>query len=290
MMGARVDEHQYNRGLAVGEQERQRLELQGDLYSYLAAWTFDALALQPGRRVLELGCGTGNLLAVAAEHVGPTGRVVGVDRDPGLVAQARERVRPFPWVEVVEADARAYPGEATPFDAVHCRLVMLHQPDADAFLAHMATLTRPGGRVAAQELDVVDPAASGCFPPIAAYEALHRASVAAITQEGMDSQSGRHLLDRFARLGFADLRTEGYIPFIPFTHPRLTVMLDGVAKWGAIAERTGVLSQARYDALVAEVRALHHDPAYGNHLARLAALIAVVGTKPGGAEPGPTQA
>lgn len=83
------------------------------------------------------------------------------------------------------------------------------------------------------------------------------------------------LAERPPPLRLADLRTEAYTPFIPLTHPRLNVMLDGLAPWGAIAERTGVLPQARYDALVAEVRALHRDPAYGNHLARLAALIGV---------------
>ena len=65
--------------------ERQRLERQGELFAPLAAWTLDALGVGPGARVLELGCGGGGLLAEAAARVGPTGRVVGVDRAPALL-------------------------------------------------------------------------------------------------------------------------------------------------------------------------------------------------------------
>src|SRR5262245_26792228 len=107
---------------AVGVREQQRLETQSDLYGELAAWTLDALGLQPGWRVLELGCGTGSLLTSAARLVGPTGRVVGIDRNPRLLAAARARAAAHPWIEVVEADATTYdaPG-AELFDAVHCR-------------------------------------------------------------------------------------------------------------------------------------------------------------------------
>src|SRR5438045_6198737 len=74
---------------AVSETERRRLEQQAEVYSRLAGWTLDALGLAPGHRVLEVGCGGGSLLAAAAARVGPTGRVVGIDRDPRLVEAAK---------------------------------------------------------------------------------------------------------------------------------------------------------------------------------------------------------
>ncbi len=75
------------------ERERARLDLQLAVYARLAAWTLDALAIGPGRQVLEIGCGGGGLLALVAERVGPTGRVVGLDRDPTVLAEARAHGR-----------------------------------------------------------------------------------------------------------------------------------------------------------------------------------------------------
>lgn len=49
----------------------------------------DAAYLAPGERVLDVACGTGVVARVAAKHVGPTGRVVGVDLNPGMIAVAR---------------------------------------------------------------------------------------------------------------------------------------------------------------------------------------------------------
>ena len=132
-------------GGAIPDAERRRLELQSAMFGPLAGWTFDALGLAPGDHVLEVGCGTGNLLAIAAERVGPTGRVVGIDRDTRQIAVARELTATWSWVEVVEADVTTYEAGEREFDAVHCRFVLMHQRDADDLLARMIALTRPGG-------------------------------------------------------------------------------------------------------------------------------------------------
>ncbi len=71
--------------------ERRRLDLQAEMYGRLTGWTLDALGLAPGHRVADLGCGSGALLPLLAERVGPTGRVIGVDRDPRLPQPAHEQ-------------------------------------------------------------------------------------------------------------------------------------------------------------------------------------------------------
>ena len=49
----------------------------------------DAAALASGERVLDVACGTGLVARMAAQRVGPAGRVVGVDLNPGMIAVAR---------------------------------------------------------------------------------------------------------------------------------------------------------------------------------------------------------
>jgi protein-L-isoaspartate(D-aspartate) O-methyltransferase len=70
----------------------------------LWAATFDQLELQPGRRVLQVGAGTGYYAAVLAEIVGPDGRVVAVECDEALAARAREGLAPWSQVELVHGD------------------------------------------------------------------------------------------------------------------------------------------------------------------------------------------
>ncbi|EMA01565.1 class I SAM-dependent methyltransferase [Haloferax denitrificans] len=69
----------------------------------------DALALDPGETVVEMGCGTGANLPYLAERVGPAGTVVGVDFSPGVLDVARERTREYPNVHLVRADATRPP-------------------------------------------------------------------------------------------------------------------------------------------------------------------------------------
>jgi ubiquinone/menaquinone biosynthesis C-methylase UbiE len=71
----------------------------------------DALALEPGDTVLEMGCGTGANLPYLRERVGPEGQVIGVDLTSGMLDVARERVERRGWanVSLVRADASRPP-------------------------------------------------------------------------------------------------------------------------------------------------------------------------------------
>lgn len=269
------------------EAERRRLDLQAEMYGRLTAWTLDALGLEPGGRVADLGCGTGGFLPLLAERVGPTGRVIGVDRDPRLLVAAREEAAASPWVEVVEGDAQTYDGGGILFDAVHCRLVLLHQPEPQAFLEHMVSLVRPGGRVAAQEIDADGPTdVPGVLshPPFPALERLGAVYLTAGLRRGSDCHAGRKLLDRFRRAGLTGLRVEAQAAFVPLTDPRAATMLDLFARPGAAgdAESFGVMPAAEYEALLGEVQRAHRDPDYAAHLFRMWTVVSTVGTKAAG--------
>src|SRR5215467_4875543 len=77
----------------------------------IAARSLALLALGLGEHVVDVGCGTGVLLPLLAEGVGPAGEVVGVDQAATFVEQARERVRALPAVRIDVGDAYALPYE-----------------------------------------------------------------------------------------------------------------------------------------------------------------------------------
>jgi SAM-dependent methyltransferase len=176
-------------------------------------------------------------------------------------------------VELLDGDALTYTTDE-PFDAVHCRLVLIHQPTPQEFVTHMVALTRPGGRVAVQDVDADGPTGAPtllCHPPFPALERLGTAYLAASLRRGSDSQAGRKVLDRFRQAGLAELRTEAQAAFVPVTDPRAATMLDVFARGGAAedAERFGVMAAVDYTSLLAEVQRARHDPVLDACLVRL---------------------
>ncbi|MFD0776661.1 class I SAM-dependent methyltransferase, partial [Streptomonospora algeriensis] len=103
----------------------------------------DELAPRPGERILDAGCGTGELAAALADA---GAEVVGVDSSPEMIDRARER---FPHLDLRLADLRELDVEPG-FDAVLSNAVLHWIPEAPAAAASMAAALRPGGRLVAE--------------------------------------------------------------------------------------------------------------------------------------------
>jgi trans-aconitate methyltransferase len=103
----------------------------------------ELLAAQPGERVLDLGCGTGELTArIAAAGA----EVIGLDADGAMLGRARQR---FPGLTFVEADAQAAALPA-PLDAVFSNAALHWMRRPAEVLASVAVALRPGGRFVAE--------------------------------------------------------------------------------------------------------------------------------------------
>jgi SAM-dependent methyltransferase len=104
------------------------------------------LELRRGMHVLDAGCGTGNALNWLLNEVTPSERVVGIDLAAAHVAAARLRVPPD--VEIHQADLFDVEFEPASFDLIWCVNTINHLMDPVRGAMHLATLLRPGGRVA----------------------------------------------------------------------------------------------------------------------------------------------
>jgi SAM-dependent methyltransferase len=103
-----------------------------------------------GRRVLEVGCGTGRHTVKLA---GQGNRVTGLDLSPGMLEIARGKLADFPDVVLVEGDFLAGPARARgPFDALVAALVLEHLRDLPAFFAEARRLLAPGAELHVSEI------------------------------------------------------------------------------------------------------------------------------------------
>ncbi len=186
-------------------------------------------------------------------------------------------------MEIVEGDARDLDAAGARFDVVHCRLVLMHQFDADAFLAGMVACARPGGRVGAQEYDDTIISVS-VEPPQPDLEAVIPAAAAFYASTGIDGRAGGKLLDRFRRAGLRDLRAEAETPYFALTDPRAALLFAQFERLGDRCAALGAMAAAAYDAHWAALRRAHEDPAYAGHLVRYLTMAATVGTTPGAPE------
>lgn len=138
--------------LGRSEAEHRRLVEQAAFLRPLTERIFRAAGVGPGMRVLDVGCGMGDVSFLVAELVGPSGSVVGIDLDADALAVAEQRraAMKLGHISFVRGDFRsaALGGE---FDAAVGRLVLMYQADPTDALRAIAGRLRPDGIVAFQE-------------------------------------------------------------------------------------------------------------------------------------------
>jgi SAM-dependent methyltransferase len=135
--------------------EHERLIWQAERVAPLTERLFREAGIGPGQRVLDLGSGVGDVAMLVSRLVGPSGEVVGIERDSRSIARARARV-----VDVVEAGLRnvgfiqsdvSEITESKPFDAAVGHFILMWLPDPASVLRSVSQLVRPGGVIAFQE-------------------------------------------------------------------------------------------------------------------------------------------
>jgi SAM-dependent methyltransferase len=141
--------------LGTSDAEHERLIWQASRIAPLTERFFHEAGLASGQRVLDLGSGLGDVAMLAARIVGPSGEVVGLERDSRSIARANARVaeaglRNVSFIES-DVDVGNIPA-GKPFDAAVGRLILEFVNDPVAVLRKVSDAVRPGGAIAFQEV------------------------------------------------------------------------------------------------------------------------------------------
>ena len=150
-------------GYVLGQSERaaRRLEIQDAHFAEVSELLLDELALRPGDRVVELGCGPGGFSRRILQRLGPAGVLVGVDCSAGLLTQAGNLlagVGPARF-EPVLADIAPLGPWLEGADVVVGRTMLHHVPMVEFVLGRLRAALRPGTRIGFLEPDFRSPLA-----------------------------------------------------------------------------------------------------------------------------------
>jgi ubiquinone/menaquinone biosynthesis C-methylase UbiE len=227
--------------LGASEQEQERLRAQGDAVGPMTERLLRQAGVGPGMRVLDVGCGSGDVSLLLARLVGEKGEVTGIDREPRMVAAARERAQSagLARLHFLEGDFRELASEHGPFDAAVGRLVLMYQADPVDAVRRLARSLRPGGLVVFQEYDSTVPPTS--LVPLPLHERVRGWVWKTLERSGCNVHMGFELYRVLTEAGLSapEVRAEAIVqtPATRYpTVPLIRVLLPRIVEYGIATE------------------------------------------------------
>ena len=209
-------EAQVEYALGHSSRELDRLSFQGSVFAPFTLQLFTQAGLKPGMRVLDVGSGSGDVSFLAADLVGESGHVLGVDRSAAAVERARSRAihRNYPNVTFALGDPAAMVFDR-PFDAIVGRFVLMYQDDPASSLKKITKHLRSDGVVVFQELD-----SSACRsrPAVSTFDEAAQWLGEALRRSGARPELGLEMHSLFLDSG------------LPAPHMRVDAVVSGAAE------------------------------------------------------------
>jgi SAM-dependent methyltransferase len=245
-------EHAYIHGTDPSEQAR----LAG-LNTLTNEAFLDFLALRASDATLEVGSGLGILTHAVAQRL-PRGAAWGVEQSPAQLARAPQGV---PNLHFVQGDAHQLPFEADRFDVVYCRYLLEHVADPGQVLKEMRRVVKPGGRVLAQENNIL---VNVFEPACPTFDRVWQQFVRLQDQLGGDALVGKKLLGLYHHAGFArvelSVQPEVHYQGVPSFGPWVMNLMHNVTGAAEALQARGLATAAEIAAAVAELQALIAHP------------------------------
>jgi ubiquinone/menaquinone biosynthesis C-methylase UbiE len=189
--------------LGYSDAEILRLQTQAKILRPITERLLRSAGIRPGMRVLDLGTGAGDAAMLAAELVGPSGLVVGVDRNSKVLSIARERANRagLQHLSYCESAVETFVLDSG-FDLVIGRYILIHQTDPVAFLRAAARLAGSGGLVAFHEIRLRELCRSD--PSVPLLDMIDKSMRLALSSTLPHYDAADRLVEHFAHAGLPE--------------------------------------------------------------------------------------
>ncbi len=187
--------------LGHSDTELQRLVAQSNFFGELTEQVFHNAGIQTGMRVLDVGCGAGDVSFLAAKMVGPSGEVIGVDKSAEAIETASKRAEAarlknvkFMQGAIDEIDL------LEPVDAAVGRFVLMYSADPALTLRNIARNVKAGGVIAFQEMDMTGVKS---LPRVPLFQKHTEWIIETFRRGGTEAEMGLKLYSTFLNAGLA---------------------------------------------------------------------------------------
>lgn len=177
---------------------RQRFQQQAGWTRAMRHFLYRRFEVTAGKRVLEVGCGTGAITSDLASTFAAT--IVGLDHNLSFLSEARSLDA---TTQYLGGDAFFLPFASDTFDVVICHFLLLWVRDITAVLADMRRITKPGGVVMA----LAEPDYGGRIDFPDALSELGQWQAISLNSQGANPNTGRKLMAEFLNGGFRQVET-----------------------------------------------------------------------------------
>lgn len=235
--------------------EIERLHTQSAAMAPDTRTMLELIGVKEGWSCLDIGCGPGGITGLLSERVGPSGRVVGLDRDAEFLKHARSRAAAN--TEFRQGDAYGSDLPADGFDLVHMRFVASTAGDPERLLKEAIRLARPGGTVALQEPDGTT---LNCYPEHPAWDKLKAALLGAFRGVGADLTLARRLYSVVRHSGLQDVQYRPFLLGVRSTDSMVDYLPATVESLRATVVRLGLLTDSEFPQVLAACRAHLRQP------------------------------
>jgi len=157
--------------------------------------------IKQGMRVLDIGCGSGEVTRAIADIVGPLGTVIGIDGSAAALAAAEAATDSTTYqnISFILCDLSELQPELGTFDCIVGRRVLMYVPGPESVIAKLISLLRPGGRIALQEHDAtMTPGRTGSWP---VHDKVHHWIWESVRREGANPNLGFSLAPMLSSAG-----------------------------------------------------------------------------------------